>query len=120
MDDVITYMGYEWINVEGGELTIGINEEGISEFVEVAKIDLPSIDDVVLPDEVCGEIDTDQGPMNLYCPIEGTVVEINEAVSENPDLIMEDPLGDGWLFKVEVANHEQIDELIQASTNDED
>jgi glycine cleavage system H protein len=118
--DLITYMGYEWIMVEDGVLTIGINEAGLDEFTEVSSANLPSEQEEVIPDEVCGELDTDQGPMNLYCPVEGNVLEVNEAVIENPSLILEDNFGDGWLFRVEPKNASDLDELSSASTNDRD
>jgi glycine cleavage system H protein len=118
--DLITYMGYEWIMVEDGVLTIGINEAGLDEFTELSSVNLPTEQEEVIPDEVCGELDTDQGPMNLYCPIEGNVLEVNEAVIENPSLIMEDNFGDGWLFRVEPKNASDLDELSSASTNDKD
>lgn len=120
MKDLITYMGYEWVMVEDGVITIGINEAGLDEFSEVSSANLPSEGEEVIPDEVCGELDTDQGPMNLYCPVEGSVVEVNEAVQENPSLISEDNFGDGWLFRVEPKNASDLDELSSASTNDRD
>jgi len=113
-------MGYLWIQAEDGVLTIGINESGLDEFTEINSVDLPADGDPIEPDEVCGEVDTDQGPLNLYCPVEGKVVEVNEAVVEKPSLIQEDCTGDGWLFKVEAKSQEDIDELISASTNDRD
>jgi glycine cleavage system H protein len=118
--DLITYMGYEWIMVEDGVLTIGINEAGLDEFTEISAANLPAEQEEVIPDEVCGELDTDQGPMNLYCPVEGVVLEVNEAVIENPALIAEDNFGDGWLFRVEPKNASDLDELSSASTNDRD
>lgn len=120
MKDLIPYMGYEWLMVDDGTLVIGINEQGLDEFSEISAANLPAENEEVVPDEVCGELDTDQGPMNLYCPIEGHVVEINEAVIENPSLIIEDCQGDGWLFKVEPKNASDLDELSSASTNDLD
>ncbi len=120
MQDQITYMGYMWVQIEDGILTFGINESGLDEFTEINAVDLPAENDSVEPDEVCGEIDTDQGPMNLYCPVQGKVVEINEAVVENPSLIQEDCNGDGWLFKVEATNSSDVDEFASASTNDAD
>lgn len=120
MKDLITYMGYEWVMVEDGVITIGINDAGLDEFTEVSAANLPTENDEVVPDEVCGELDTDQGPMNLYSPIEGHVIEVNEAVIENPSLIMEDCYGDGWLFKVEPKNASDLDELSSATTNDKD
>jgi glycine cleavage system H protein len=118
--DLITYMGYEWVMVEDGVLTIGINEAGLDEFTELNVANLPAEQEEVIPDEVCGELDTDQGPMNLYCPVEGIVLEVNEAVIENPSLIQEDNFGDGWLFRVEPKNASDLDELSSASTNDRD
>lgn len=120
MEDYLNYMGYEWLNIEDGMLVIGINEDGLEEFSDILSVDLPAEGDEVSPDEVCGELETDQGPLNLYSPIGGKVVEINEAVLEKPSLIQEDPLGDGWLFKVEPESASDLDELGKATTNDLD
>ena len=119
-DELITYMGYEWVLIDDGVVTIGINDQGLEEFTDINSLNMPTDGEEVITDEVCGELDTDQGPMNLYSPVEGNVVEINEAVIENPSLIMEDPYGDGWLFKVEPKNASDLDELASASTNDKD
>jgi glycine cleavage system H protein len=118
--DLITYMGYEWIMIEDGTIVVGINEAGLDEFTEINAANLPAEGEEVITDEVCGELDTDQGALNLYSPIEGTVLEVNEAVIENASLIMEDNFGDGWLFKVEPKNASDLDELSSASTNDRD
>jgi glycine cleavage system H protein len=116
-DELMTYMGYEWIQIEDDTLTIGINEDGLDEFAEVNKVHLPAESEKVEADEVCGELETDEGPLNLYCPVDGKVVEINAAVVENPQLIFEDPYGDGWLFRVEMNNPEDIHNL---NTDDDD
>lgn len=120
MKDLITYMGYEWVMVEDGIVTVGINEAGLDEITEISKVTLPAVDDEAIPDEVCGEIETDGGLMNLYSPVEGQIVEVNEAVVEDPNLITEDNFGDGWLFRVEAKNASDLDELTSASTNDRD
>ncbi|MBX7232016.1 MAG: glycine cleavage system protein H [Bdellovibrionales bacterium] len=120
MDDLVTYMAYEWLLVEDGVVTIGINEDGLEELSEIGKINLPSVDDEVNTEEICGEIETDSGPLNLYSPVDGQIVEINEAVIEDPNLIIEDPYGDGWLFKVEAKDAKELDEILSASTNDSD
>jgi glycine cleavage system H protein len=113
-------MGYEWVMHEDGILTVGINEEGLNELGDITAVHLPGVDDEVNPDEICGEIETDSGPMNLYSPVEGLVIEVNEAVIEDPSLIVEDTFGDGWLFRVEAKNSGDVDELISATTNDKD
>lgn len=118
-EDFLPYMGYEWLQIEDDTVTIGISEEGLSELTDITAVKLPSENEEVSPDEVCGEIETDEGALNLYCPVEGTVIEVNAAVVENPSLIMEDPYGDGWLFRVEANNPEDLDELTQGSKDDE-
>lgn len=120
MKDLITYMGYEWVMVEDGIATIGINDQGLEELSDVSAINLPAVDDEVNTEEICGEIETDSGPLNLYSPVDGQVIEVNEAIQENPDLLVEDPYGDGWLFRVEAKSSEDLDELASASTNDRD
>jgi glycine cleavage system H protein len=112
-EEFIPYMGYEWLQVEDETVTIGISEEGLSELSEITAVNLPAENEAVSPDEICAEIETDEGPLNIYCPIEGKVVEINAAVVENPSLIFEDPFGDGWLLRVEAANPDDIAELEQ-------
>lgn len=119
-DEVITFLGYEWVQIEDGLVVVGINDQGLEEFSEIDALSLPAENEDVHPDEVCGEISTDQGPMNLYSPVEGVVVEVNEAVAENPSLIVEDCFGDGWLFKVEPKNASDLEELSNPSTNDRD
>lgn len=118
-EDFIPYMGYEWLQVEDETLTVGISDEGLSELTDITSVKLPTENEDVAPDEICGEIETDEGVLNLYCPIEGKVIEINAAVVENPSLIMEDPYGDGWLFRVEPNNSDDLDELSQASSGDD-
>ena len=120
MDELITYMGYEWVQIDGGILTIGLTEEGLEEFDSISHVDLPDEQSQLAPDEVCGELDTDQGPVNLYCPVDGRVIEINEAVIQRPTLIQGDCFGDGWLFKVEAENPDQIDGLTIAATDEGD
>ncbi|MCB0384957.1 MAG: glycine cleavage system protein H, partial [Bdellovibrionales bacterium] len=100
--------------------TIGINEDGLEEFAEIMSANLPSEGEEVSGDEVCGELETDQGPMNIYSPLSGHVVEINEAVVENPDLILEDCYGDGWLVRIEADRPEDIERLARASSADDD
>lgn len=118
-DDFIPYMGYLWLQVEDDTLTIGLSEDGISELTDISAVKLPSETEELAPDEICGEIETDEGVLNLYCPIEGKVIEINAAVVENPSLIMEDPHGDGWLFRVEPNNADDLGELSQASSGED-
>lgn len=119
-EEFIPYMVYMWLQIEDDTITIGISEEGLSELTDITAVKLPSEHDAVTPDEICGEIETDEGVLNLYCPVEGKVVEINAAVVENPSLIMEDSYGDGWLFRVEPNNVDDLEELESADSGDDE
>ncbi|MCB0391364.1 MAG: glycine cleavage system protein H [Bdellovibrionales bacterium] len=111
MDDLIKYMDYLWVAAEDNIVTVGINEEGLEGFDEVETANLPDENTEVATDEVCGDLETDQGPFNLYSPVDGIVIEVNEAVVQNPKIIIDDPLGDGWLYRIEANNADQIEEL---------
>ena len=111
MDDLITYMDYLWLQVTDDIVTLGINDEGLEGFDRVNKLDLPHENAEVYTDEICGELETDQGPLNIYSPVDGRIVEINEAVTQNPDLIRDDSYGDGWLIRIETSDLEQLNEI---------
>ena len=117
-EEFMPFMGYEWVQIEDGTITIGVNEDGLSEITEISAVNLPAENEEVTADEICGELDTEEGPLNLYSPVDGKVVEINAAVVENPSLIQEDPFGDGWLFRVEPNDPDDLDSL--SSPADED
>ena len=72
----------------------------------------------VVADEICGELETEEGPLNIYCPVDGKVIEINAAVLENPSLIQEDSFGDGWLIRVEASNPDELEEITNPSVGE--
>lgn len=117
-NDVRNFMGYLWVQDEDGVITIGINEEGLQDFEEIISVDLPSEDEEIEADVVCGAIETDDGPLDIYSPVSGTVVEVNSAVLEDPTLIQEDPLEEGWLIKIEAS--EDMDDDDEDSDDDDD
>lgn len=119
-EEFIPFMGYEWIQIDGGSVTVGISEDGLTELGEISAINLPTEGEEVNPDEICGEIETDEGPMNLYSPVEGKIIEINQAVVENPSLLLEDPYGDGWLFRVEAEDADDLDDIDEDEDEDDD
>lgn len=118
-DEFLPFLGYEWLQIEDGSVTIGISDEGLEELTEVTSINLPAEGEEVGVDEVCGEIETESGPLNLYSPVDGKVVEVNQAVIDNPQLLFEDSYGDGWLFRVEANDPDDLDSLTGADGDDE-
>src|ERR1700722_5781390 len=107
----VTYMGHQWLTIEGEVITVGVLEDALAELESINKVDLPAENDSVEKDEICGELETKDGSLNIYAPVEGTVLEVNTAVTENPELIHEDPYSEGWILKIEAANPDDIKEL---------
>lgn len=117
-EDTINFMGYMWIQKEDGVITVGINEEGLQDFDEITSIELPPENEKVEADTVIGTIETDDGPLDIYSPVNGTILEINPQVLESPSLIQEDPYEEGWLLRIETT--EDIDEDEDEDDFDED
>lgn len=113
-----------WYREEDGVITIGINEEGLTDITEITEIDLPPEADKVEEDVAIGVIETDDGPLNIYSPVEGTVIEINTNVVDDPTLIQEDPYEEGWLLRIEATSKldddEDEDDADDEDNDDED
>lgn len=118
-DSTITFMDTQWISVEDNILTIGVNEEGLMDMDQIVAVDLPSENDEVTADEICGELDSRDGPLNIYSPVDGSVLELNAAVIDSPELIKEDPYGEGWLMRIEPHNTEDVDRLFSEDREDD-
>ena len=110
-DKQFPYMGYQWLQIEDGSIIVGINDEGLDEVEEIAAVALPAENDEVTADEICGELDSRDGPLNIYSPVDGSVIELNEAVIDTPELIRDDPYGEGWLMRIEPANEADLKRL---------
>lgn len=94
------FMGYLWFQKEDNVYTIGINEDGLDEIEKINSIDLPPEGESVQADVVLGTVETDDGQLDIYSPVSGNIIEVNNAVIEDPELVQEDPY-DGWLVKIE-------------------
>jgi len=121
-DDVRNFMGYLWIRQEDGIITIGINEDGLEDFEEISSVELPAEQEKVDADVVIGTLETDDGPLDIYSPVSGTVIEVNSQVIDEPSIIMEDPYEEGWLIRIEADEDfdEDEDEDDDDDEDDED
>jgi len=117
--EFVAYMGHQWITVEGEVVTVGLMEEALADLDAIIKVDLPTENESVEKDEICGELETKDGSLNIYAPVEGTVLEINSAIADNPELIQEDPYGEGWVIRIEAANPDDIKELTSGTISND-
>lgn len=94
---------HEWIDVQGSVAVIGITAYAAEKLGDVVYVDLPEAGSTVAAGKVVGEIESTKSVGELFAPVDGTVVERNEAVIASPELVNSDPFGEGWLVKVEFA-----------------
>lgn len=92
---------HEWVLVEGSVATVGITAYAAEKLGDIVYVDLPRAGSTVAEGKVVGEIESTKSVGELFAPVDGTVVESNEAVSSSPELVNSDPFGEGWLIKVE-------------------
>ena len=116
--DIKNFNVHMWYRDEDGIITIGINDEGLADITEITAVDLPSENENVAAEVAIGTIETDDGPLDIYSPVAGKVVEINTQVLDDPSLIQEDPYEEGWLIRIEAS--EEIDEDDEDDEDDVD
>lgn len=91
---------HEWIAVDGDVATVGITDFAAEKLGDVVFVELPAADSTVAAGDVCGEIESTKSVGELYAPLNGTVVAVNDAVVDDPSLVNADPFGEGWLVKI--------------------
>ena len=94
---------HEWIRIDGDIATIGVTDYAAEQLGDVVFVDLPAADASVASGQVMGEIESTKSVSELYAPVDGTVVEVNSAVDENPGLVNESPFEDAGLVRVRVT-----------------
>jgi glycine cleavage system H protein len=110
---------HEWIKVEGNSGIIGITEFAQGELGDIVYVDIdPDIAEII-SGQSFGTIEAVKTVSDLYAPVDGKVLSLNERLKDEPQLINSDPYGDGWIIKVELSNPAQIDELLTASAYQE-
>lgn len=103
---------HEWITVESGRATVGITPHAQDALGDVVFVDLPAIGSRHERAAVAGVVESVKAAADLYMPVAGTVVEVNEALRDEPSLANADPLGAGWFFRIEVENPAEVDLLL--------
>jgi len=107
---------HEWVAAEETVATIGITDHAQEQLGEIVYIELPSIGEKVSKDDPFGVVESVKAVSDIYAPVSGTILDVNEDLAESPEAVNEDPYGDGWLIKVRVSDPADLDDLMD---NDE-
>jgi glycine cleavage system H protein len=103
---------HEWTRIEDGKAIIGITDHAQEELGDVVFVELPEVGSEVEQMGTFGVVESVKAVSDLYSPVTGEVLEINEALKEEPELINSDPYGDGWLIVVKISDEDEIDALL--------
>lgn len=106
---------HEWVRIEGdGRATVGISDHAQGLLGDLVYVELPAVGDDVEAGNACAVVESVKAASDVYAPVSGKVVAVNEALADKPEIINEDAFGEGWLFVVEMSAPEQVNELLSA------
>ena len=105
---------HEWIRVEGDVAYVGITDYAQSELGEIVFVDINTEGETVGQNEVFGSVEAVKTVRDLNMPVTGEVLEVNENINDQPELVNNDPYGEGWMIKIQVANPAELDTLLDA------
>lgn len=114
-DDLKYSREHEWVLVEENVGTVGISEFAQDKLGDVVFVELPAVGDKVTKDEAMGVVESVKAVSDVYAPISGTVIEVNDDLPDSTEMLNEDPYGDGWLVKIEMADPTDLDDLMTAA-----
>ena len=106
---------HEWLRLEGDVAVIGITDYAQGELGDIVFVEIETEGEELSAEEVFGTIEAVKTVSDLFMPIEGEVIEVNEAIADNPEVVNSDPYGEGWLIKVKVADVSEVSGLLDAA-----
>jgi glycine cleavage system H protein len=105
---------HEWVLLEGDIATVGISDHAQEELTDVVFVELPPVGKTVDVGDPTAVVESVKAASDIYAPVSGEVVEVNDAVEADPSLVNTDPYGKGWIFKLKVKNAAQVEALLDA------
>ena len=105
---------HEWVVADDAVATIGITDHAQDQLGEIVYLELPAVGEKISKDDPFGVVESVKAVSDIYAPVSGTVVETNEGLPESPEVINEDPYGDGWLIKVRISDPSELEDLMDA------
>ena len=117
--DLLYTSDHEWVSVVGNVATIGITDFAQGELGDIVFVEFPELNSTVEKGQTAGSIEAVKTVPDLYMPISGTVIAVNENLDNNPEAVNDTPYGDGWMIKIEIANQDEISDLLTATAYDD-
>ena len=103
---------HEWISIDGNNATVGITDYAQGELGDIVYVEIESIGDSLNKEEIFGSVEAVKTVSDLFIPVSGEITEINENLEDNPELINDDPYGDGWIIKMKINDSSELNDLL--------
>ena len=113
--DLLYTSDHEWVSIVRNVATIGITDFAQGELGDIVFVEFPELNSTVEKSQSAGSIEAVKTVADLYMPISGIVIAVNENLDNNPEAVNDTPYGDGWMVKIEIANQDEISDLLAAT-----
>jgi glycine cleavage system H protein len=111
-DDIKYHREHTWVRMEGKRATIGITDYAQHQLGDVVYVDVPELETEVDADSELSEIESTKATSPVICPVSGTVAEVNEDLADSPEIINEDPYGNGWIAVLKLSDPTEVNDLM--------
>jgi glycine cleavage system H protein len=111
-DDIKYHREHTWVRMEGKRATIGITDYAQQQLGDIVYVDVPEIETEVDADSELSEIESTKATSPVICPVSGTVAEVNEDLADSPEIINEDPYGNGWIAVLKLSDPTEVNDLM--------
>ena len=114
-DDLKYHVEHDWARIEGDQATFGITWYAQDALGEVVFFDPPEVGASVSKDDAYAEVESVKAVSDVFAPLSGEIVEVNEALADSPEKVNQDPYGEGWMVKVRLSNPSEVDQLMDVN-----
>ncbi len=110
---------HEWVKIEADHALVGITDFAQSELGDIVYVEIETLDEQLASEEIFGTVEAVKTVSDLFMPLEGTIIEVNEALEATPELVNESPYEAGWMIKIKIENPSEIEQLLDATAYQE-
>jgi len=105
---------HEWISIDGDSATIGITDYAQGELGDIVYVEIESLGEQLDKEEIFGSVEAVKTVSDLFLPVSGEITKMNEGLEDNPELINDDPYGEGWIIKMKISDQNELSDLLSA------
>lgn len=110
---------HEWVSIDGDVATVGVTDHAQEQLGDLVFVELPEQGSAVIAGDSVAVIESVKAASDTYAPVSGEIIEVNSELEDSPERINDDPYGDGWMYKIQISDHGEVDDLLDADSYSE-